>query len=533
MSTGERATGHVWLVGGGPGDPGLVTEAGLAALRRADVVLYDRLAPAELLEHCPTDALLIDAGKAAGPSSGRTMTQDEINASLIQHAHAGRRVVRLKGGDPYVFGRGSEEAEALVEAGAGFTTVPGVTSAIGGLAAAGIPVTHRGVASSFAVVTGHEDPTKPEQAVRWERLVTAVDTLVVLMGIGRLQAIVGELIAGGRDPATPTALVQDATTAGQRVVDAPLDRIVEAARAADIEAPALFVVGDVVTLRERLDRGGGALARKRVLVTRSRSQASTLVEALRAEGAVPVELPAIGIERRAEPSAVRTSVERLRAGGYEWTVFTSANAADVYLDLLRECGADARAFARSRLCAIGEATARALAARGLVAELTAAESNSEGVVAALGEHGLSGATVLLPRAEGGREALPDGLRAAGATVDELTLYLSAPPAGPPAAAMALVREGKIDAVTFTSSSTVRNLATLLGPSLEGLRGAVVACIGPSTAEAAAEAGLPPDVVAEEHSVPGLVAALRAYLQSNAGPATAAARTGHVPSEAAP
>ena len=533
MSTGERATGHVWLVGGGPGDPGLVTEAGLAALRRADVVLYDGLAPAGLLEHCPTDALLIDAGKAAGPSSGRTMTQDEINASLIQHGHAGRRVVRLKGGDPYVFGRGGEEAEALVEAGVGFTTVPGVTSAIGGLAAAGIPVTHRGVASSFAVVTGHEDPTKPEQAVRWERLATAVDTLVVLMGVGRLQAIVDELIAGGRDPATPAALLQNATMAGQRVVDAPLDRIVEAARAADIEAPALFVVGEVVALRERLERGGGALARKRVLVTRSRSQASTLVEALRAEGAVPVELPAIEIERRAEPSAVRTSVERLRAGDYDWAVFTSANAVEVYLELLRGCGADARVFARSRLCAIGEATARALAARGLTAELTAAESNSEGVVAALGEHGLSGATVLLARAEGGREALPGGLRAAGATVDELTLYLSAPPADPPAAAMALVREGRIDAVTFTSSSTVRNLATLLGPSLEGLRGAVVACIGPSTAEAAAEAGLPVDVVAEEHSVPGLVAALRVYLQSNAGPATAAARTAHVPSEAAP
>ena len=530
MSTAGRATGHVWLVGGGPGDPGLVTEAGLAALRRAEVVLYDRLAPAELLEHCPSDALLIDAGKAAGDQA---MTQDEINDTMIEHARAGRRVVRLKGGDPYVFGRGGEEAEALVDAGVAFTTVPGVTSAIGGLAAAGIPVTHRGVASSFAVVTGHEDPTKPEQAVRWERLATAVDTLVVLMGVGRLRAIVDQLISGGRDPATASALVQDATTAGQRVVDAPLDGIVEAARAADIEAPALFVVGDVVKLRERLERGGGALARKRVLVTRSRRQASTLVEALRAEGAVPVELPAIAIARRSEPSAVRTSVERLRAGGYDWTVFTSANAVEVYFELLRECGADARAFARSRLCAIGQATARALAARGLIADLTAAESSSEGVVAALVERAVAGTAVLFPHAEGAREALPEGLRSAGATVDELTLYLSAPPAHPPAEALALVREGKIDAVTFTSSSTVRNLATMLGPSVEGLRGAVVACIGPSTAEAAAAAGLAPDVVAEEHSVLGLVAALRAYLHSNVGPARAAARTAHVPSEAAP
>ena len=328
------------------------------------------------------------------------MAQEQINATLIEHALAGRRVVRLKGGDPYVFGRGGEEAVTLARAGVRFTAVPGVSSATGGLAAAGIPVTHRGLASSFAVVTGHEDPAKPEAPVQWERLATAVDTLVVLMGVGRLEAIASALISGGRDARTPSALVQAATTPDQRVVEAPLGDIVEATRAAGIEAPALFVVGEVVRLRERLAGAGSPLARRRVLVTRTRSQASTLADALRAEGAVPVMLPAIEIERRADPEAVRASAERLRAGHYAWTVFSSENAVSVYLDLLAEAGADARVFARCRLCAIGAATARALAARGLIADLVAEEADSEGVVAALGPRRIAGQAVLLPPRRG-------------------------------------------------------------------------------------------------------------------------------------
>ncbi|MSQ42225.1 MAG: uroporphyrinogen-III C-methyltransferase [Dehalococcoidia bacterium] len=506
--------GHVWLVGAGPGDPGLITVAGLAALRRAEVVLYDRLAPPQLLEACDQTAVLIDAGKAAGDHA---MTQEQINAVLVEHARAGRRVVRLKGGDPFVFGRGSEELLALAAVGIAATVVPGVSSAIGGLAAAGVPVTHRGVASSFAVITGHEDPTKAEAAVHWERLATAVDTLVVLMGVGRLDAIVAALIAGGRSGDTPAALVQEATTADQRSVEAPLARIAQTAREAGIKAPALLVVGEVVRLRARLAGATSPLARRRVLVTRTRGQASTLVELLRAEGAVPVVLPAIELERRADPAAVWSSLARLRAGGYAWAVFTSANAAEVYLDLIAECGADARAFAGCRLCAIGPATARALAARGLRADLVAEQAAGEGVVAALRAQGIAGASVLLPRAEGGPDALPAGLREAGASVDELPLYLSAPPATAPPKALALVRAGKIDAVTFTSSSTVRNLAALLGGDLSPLRGATIACIGPMTAQAAAEAGLPPQVVAEEQSVAGLVAALRAQLASGPRP----------------
>ena len=308
----QGEAGHVWLVGAGPGDPGLVTQGGLEALRRAEVVLYDRLGTAELLAECAPEAELIDAGKAPG---GSAMTQDEINAALVHQARLGKRVVRLKGGDPFVFGRGGEELEALADAGLEATVVPGVTSAIGGVAAAGIPVTHRGVAVSFAVVTGHEDPTKPAAQARWSELATAADTLVVLMGVGRLEAIARALIEGGGPPSTPSALVVEATTPRQRVVEAPLDCIAEAAREAEVRPPALLVVGEVVALRERLSPAlRRPLAGWRVLVTRTRRQASSLAEALRAEGAEPVLLPAIEIARRADPEAVRAAIEALRAG---------------------------------------------------------------------------------------------------------------------------------------------------------------------------------------------------------------------------
>jgi uroporphyrinogen III methyltransferase/synthase len=508
MMAGTQQVGQVWLVGGGPGDPGLVTQAALDALRQAEVVLYDRLAPVELLDECPTDALLIDAGKAVGRQA---LTQAQTNATIVEHALAGKRVVRLKGGDPFVFGRGGEEAEACREAGVPCTVISGITSAIGGLAAAGIPITHRGVAASFAVVTGHEDPNRTEEGVHWDRLATAVDTLVVLMGVGNLDRIAAQLIEAGRDADTPCAVIQSATRPEQRVVEAPLREIVRVVEEARIQAPALFVVGDVVRVRSRIASvGGGALNRRRVLITRTRQQASTLADALRAEGARPVLLPAIEVQRRADLQAVDAAVTKLRAGGYQWVVFTSENAVAVMLDLMAERGADARAFAGAQVCAIGAATASALAARGLRADVIAGDQSGEGMLDVLLRSGAGGASVLLPRAEGGRAVLPDGLRTAGASVDEVTLYLAAPPAEAPAGALALIRGGQIDAVTFTSSSTVRNLATLLGGDLSALRGAVIACIGPQTAEAATEAGLPPTVVAAEASVHGLVDALRSH-----------------------
>lgn len=505
------ALGHVWLVGGGPGDPGLITVAGLEAIRRADVVVHDRLSPPELLREAPEGALLLDAGKS--PDNQR-MTQDQINAALVEHGLAGRRVVRLKGGDPYVFGRGGEEAMTLAEAGVPCTVIPGVTSAIGGLALGGVPVTHRGIATSFTVVTGHEDPTKPEAQVRWDALAHASETLIVLMGVERLEGIARAIIEGGRDGSTPAALVQEATTPRQRTVTGTLDTIAAVARAEGITNPALFVVGDVAGLQAFLDPARLApLAGKRVLVTRSRSQASSLVTALRLEGAHPIELPAIEVEERVDDDALRDAVSLLDASEYRWVVFTSANAVEVFLDaLMRQ--RDLRAFGDTRICAIGPATERALIARGLRPDLVPGEAIGEGVARALvGHGGLEGARVLLPRAEQARDVVPDALRAAGAEVDDLPLYLAAPPAEPPAEALALLRAGGIDIATFTSSSTVRNLAGLLAGDLAPLRDSVIACIGPATADAAREAGLTVHVTAEVHTIEGLVSAVRSYLHT--------------------
>lgn len=501
--------GHVWLVGAGPGDPGLITARGLAALRRAEVVVYDRLGTAELMAEAPASALCIDAGKAA---RDHRMTQDEINGVLIEHGRAGRRVVRLKGGDPYVFGRGSEEALALAAAGVPCTVVPGVTSAIGGLAMGGVPVTHRAVATSFAVITGHEDPTKPETGVHWDRLATAADTLVVLMGVERLEAIAAALIAGGRAAATPAAVIASAGTPEQRAITGTLATIAGAVREAAVQPPALLVVGGVAALQAELDPQRLApLAGRRVLVTRTRAQASTLVEALRLEGAHTIELPAIEITSQVDAAELSDVLTALRAGAYQWVVFTSANGVDAFLDALRDAGHDARAFAGSRLAAIGTATERALAARSLRADLVPGEAVGEALRDALAPVIAAGERVLLPRAVGARDVLPDALRAVGVRVDELPMYLAAPPAEAPTAALAAIRSGEVDVVTFTSASTVRNLSTLLGGDLSPLRGAVIACIGPIVAAAAREAGLEPAVVATEHSIEGLVEALRVHL----------------------
>jgi uroporphyrinogen III methyltransferase/synthase len=360
------------------------------------------------------------------------------------------------------------------------------------------------------VVTGHEDPGKGDPAIDWERLATAVDTLVLLMGVKTLPETVERLIAGGRSPQTPVAVIRWGTTPDQRTVTGSLGDIVQRVRAAKLQPPAITVVGEVVRLRETLawfeDR---PLFGKRVLITRTRRQASTLARLLADEGAVPIELPAIEIEPAADAVAVEAALNGLRAGVYSWVVFTSANAVELFFGLMRERGLDARAFAGAKAAAIGPATADALAERGIVADVVPKEYVAEAVVEALREAPLSpGDRVLVPRAEGARPELIEGLSALGAQVDEATLYRAAVPKAAPAEALSLLRDGGIDIVTFTSSSTVRNLAALLDGDVECLRETMVACIGPITADTARELGLRVDVVASEHTVPGLVAALR-------------------------
>ena len=495
----------VALVGAGPGDPDLITIGGAARLAQADVIIYDRLANPALLRHARADAELIYAGKLP---DRHTLTQDEINALLVEHGRSGKRVVRLKGGDPFVFGRGGEEAEALRAAGIPFEIVPGVTSAIAAPAYAGIPVTHRALASSFAVITGHEDPTKDDTSIDWAHLASGVDTLIFLMGVGRLTEIARRLIENGRAATTPVAVIEWGTLPRQRVASGTLATIAAAVREAGIGAPAVTVVGEVAALREDLRWfDARPLFGKRVLVTRTRRQASDLSRALSAQGAEPIELPTIEITPVFDAREMRDAIETLRTAGYGWCIFTSANAVEIFMRELAARSLDARAFGRTRIAAIGPGTADALAVHGLRADVVPARFVAEGLLDALTSHVLRGQRILLPRAADAREVLLDGLRAAGAHVDELKLYVSSIPERPDAEGLRALRTGEIDIATFASSSSVRNLIAMLGGDVEPLRRVRIAAIGPITAQAVRDAGLAVAVEASEYSIEGLVAAL--------------------------
>ena len=504
--------GFVSLVGAGPGDPGLLTLAGRDRLARADVVVYDRLVSSELLNHAPEQAERIFAGKSP---QAKALTQDEINALLVERGLAGQRVVRLKGGDPFVFGRGGEEALALVTAGVPFEVVPGVTSAVAAPAYAGVPVTHRGLASSFAVVTGHEDDEKDEQSVDWAALAAAVDTLVVLMGAAALDGVAKRLVAGGRAADTPAVSVEWGTTTEQRSVAAPLAGIATAVREAKLGTPLLTVIGPSAGLHQQLDWfEGRPLFGRRVLVTRARHQASALADLLRREGASPIELPTIELAKVADDATLDAMVRRLEARDYAWCLLTSTNAVEWLYDEVVQRGHDARLFAGCRIGALGEATAAALRQRGIVAELTAGEFTSDGLLAAMPAD-LSGASVLLPRGDGASPGLVAGMKQRGATVDEVVLYESRAPSEPDTEALRLLREGRIDVVTFASSSSVRNLKALLGADFERLRDVIVACIGPVTAATARDLGLTVTVEPATHTIPALVAALKEHLLAKA------------------
>lgn len=502
MGEGRRP-GIVYLVGGGPGDPGLITVKGRDCIRRADVLVYDRLAGERLLAEARPDCERVYVGKQA---SRHALRQEEINALLVARCRAGQVVTRLKGGDPFVFGRGGEEAEALAEAGLPFEVVPGVTSAIAAPAYAGIPVTHRALTSSVHVITGHEDPEKPESRLAWEHIAPGHDTLVFLMGMERLGAITGQLIAHGRAAETPAALVQWGTHPWQRTLTGTLADIASRAAAAGFEAPAVIVVGEVVRLRERLRWfDNRPLFGKRVLVTRARAQASALSERLAALGALPIELPAIRILPPEDDAPLDAALARLPE--YDWVIFTSVNGVARAFERLAAAGRDARAVGGARVCAIGPATAAALAERGIRADRVPPEFVAESILAALASEPLDGRRVLLPRADIARDALAVGLAERGAMVDQVAAYRTVPEVEIDPATLTQVRTGAIDIVTLTSSSTARNLVAALGGDLSGLQAALVAAIGPVTAATARELGLRVDVEAREHTIPGLVAAL--------------------------
>src|SRR4051794_12224991 len=403
----ERSSvGKVYLVGAGPGDARLITVRGVECLESAEVVVYDRLASPELLGHVPDDAERVFVGK--GPRQ-HTMTQDEINALLVERGLAGKTVVRLKGGDPYVFGRGGEEALALGVAGVPFEVVPGITSAVAGPSFAGIPVTHRQGPSSFAGVTGHEDPTKRESAMRWAGLANGPDTLVFLMGVENLQQIVESLRRHGRPATQPAAAIRWATTPDQQVVAGTLGDIAERVRAADVRPPAVLIVGDVVGLRESLDwRARLPLAGLRVLVTRARQQASALSSRLVELGAVPLEYPTIEIRPVDDPAPFDAAIAEV--GQFAWLVFTSTNGVDAFWERLLASGQDSRALAPCKVCAIGPSTAAALAARGITADLLPPEFITSSILDSFKAADLRGARILLARADIAPPLLADGLR---------------------------------------------------------------------------------------------------------------------------
>lgn len=489
--------GTVYLVGAGPGDPGLLTRAGADVLSRADVIVYDRLADPTLLGLARPDAERIYVGKA---SSQHTLTQDEINAVLVAQATQGQSVCRLKGGDPFVFGRGGEEAAYLRTHGVPFIVIPGVTSSIAVPAYAGIPVTDRSCASSFAVITGHEEADKPASSLDWAGIAHGANTLVFLMGLANLPTIAEQLIAHGRPASTPAASIQQGTTPRQRVVSGTLADIAQRVQEAGLRSPVITVVGEVVRLRDALawfDQR--PLFGKRILVTRAREQASALSRSLAAAGAVPVEFPVIRVEP--VPPAPELLARLQRA---EWLVFSSANTLPHLLAQLATLGADVRALGAARIAAIGPSTAETLRAHGLrvdfVPDRFVAEAVAEQFPAPAGMH------VAIVRAQEAREALPDLLTARGATVDVLPVYRTVPEeAEPPDLA-------EIDIVTFTSASTVRNF---LARYPAGVTGPMVACIGPVTAETARTLGLRVDVEAEEYTIAGLVAALEASCAASA------------------
>ncbi len=497
MSNSE-SNGRVYLIGAGPGDPKLLTLRGAEILAGTDVVVYDRLVHPAILRRANPEAELIYVGKV---SSSHTMSQEEISRLLVERAKAGKSVARLKGGDPFVFGRGGEEAESLVAEGIAFEVVPGVTSAVAVPAYAGIPVTHRKLCSALSIITGHESAEKAESTLKWNSIATGGDTLVFLMGVENLPGIVSELITNGRSADTPAAIIRWGTRSNQETIVGTLGTISEQAKTAGITSPAITVVGDVVKLREKLRWfDTRPLFGKKIIVTRSRDQASALTEKLEALGAEVVEFPVIKIVPPTDTTSLDLAIRIL--GAFKWIIFTSANGVEWFIRRLREQGEDVRAMAGTRLAAIGPATAAALERYGLRVEYVPPEYIAESVAENLPGK-LAGRRVLIVRAKEAREALPERLTERGAEVEVAVAYETVTEQSDAAVVRSMIEAGEIDAVTFTSSSTVLNFIGLLG----GLRlpsGVTAACIGPITAETARSLGIEPHIIAEDYTIDGLV-----------------------------
>ena len=500
----ERA-GKVFLVGAGPGDPKLITVKGLEAIERADVIVYDRLAHPRLLTHAKLDAEKIYVGKSP---DHHTLQQEEINQLLVKLALEGKLVTRLKGGDPSIFGRVGEEAMELANHNIPFEIVPGITSAIAVPAYAGIPVTHRDFTSSLAIVTGHEDPTKNETSIQWDKIATATGTLIFLMGVSNLKMIREKLIENGRNKETPIALIRLGTRVEQQTVVGTLEDIVEKVEQAKLTSPAIIIIGDVVTLREKLAWfENKALFGKRVLVTRARSQASQLSTLIEDLGGEAIEFPVIKIVPPREEQPWKTVVQKLPT--FDWVIFTSVNGVDSFFNQLKKEKVDIRSLANAKIAAIGPKTAEALEDRGLLVNVLPMEYKAEGLLTVIEDQLTAGQSVLLPRADIARKVLPEELKKKGLQVTEIDAYETVMDAENKEAIVQMLKNKEIDIVTFTSSSTVKNfLEAIKGENVEQLlAGVTIASIGPITTDTAMKLGLEVHVTAEEYTIPGLVKAI--------------------------
>ena len=508
MSKNKSSSGEVYLVGAGPGDPGLVTLRAKECIENANVIVYDHLANPETLSWTRDDAEIIYAGKEPG---GSQLSQQQINALLIEKAREGKQVVRLKGGDPFVFGRGAEEAQAIADAGIPFEIVPGITSAIAGPAYAGIPMTHRAHNSHVTFFTGHEDPAKAESAIDYAALAKLGGTQVMLMGVERLGSITSEMLKHGVRGDLPVALVCSATTGQQETLTGTLSDIAQKAVANDFKAPAVAVFGEVVSLRDGLNwYEKRPLLGKRIVVTRTRKQASALSNKLRALGAQVIELPTIRIE---PPSDLREFAELVQdAHIYDWIVFTSANGVEAFFDIFFKLYDDAREIGGARIAAIGPATAQRVKDFHLHVDHQPDEFVAEAVLRELKKQGsIENLRILLVRAEKARDVLPKELSAAGAILDEAFAYRTVPETRDASGARRQLAQDGADLITFTSSSTVENFLALGLPWPKGMR---IASIGPITSKTVRDRGLKVDVEARRHDIDGLVQAIRGLFEKS-------------------
>ena len=494
-------SGICYLVGAGPGDPGLLTLKGRACLEGADVVIYDYLCNPALLKWAPDSSQKIYVGKKAG---SHALSQEDINALLVEQTRTGKIVVRLKGGDPFLFGRGGEEAEALAEASCPFEVVPGVTSAIAGPAYAGIPVTHRAHNSVLTIFTGHEEPGKPESSLDYQAIARAPGTKVMLMGVEKLNAITAELLSAGMPSQTPVGLVRWATTGAQETVAGTLENIAQRVQETDFKPPAVAIFGQVVALREKLNWFETlSLFGKRIAVTRTRKQAGEFVDRLRALGADAFELPTI----RIEPPPNKREFYELVADShiYEWIIFTSPNGVDAFFRAFFEIYRDARDLGCARIAAIGPATAERVRSYRFQVDVQPEKYVAEAIIEALqNETSVENLKFLLARAEGAREMLAQELTRLGAIVDEAVAYRTVPETDDVTGGIQRFRDEGADMITFTSSSTVENFLALKLPMPGRIK---TASIGPITSKAMRAHGLKVDVEAKQHDIPGLLEAI--------------------------